>query len=141
MENIYGQEAEDLICITEDKQHKVPVGIAQNIKQLKSACETNKRKRKRGDDDFDYLYGIVTTGRDWHFLLYSPRKISKASDTAYSIEFTKKALDPNSEEYQSLCKSVRKVLGIIVGLLKDRACAEEEPERKRVKIKGYRSKK
>jgi hypothetical protein len=68
------------------------------------------------------------------------RKISKASDTAYSIEFTKKALDPNSEEYQSLCKSVRKVLGIIVGLLKDRACAEEEPERKRVRIEGNRSK-
>ncbi|GBC14895.1 hypothetical protein GLOIN_2v1695250 [Rhizophagus irregularis DAOM 181602=DAOM 197198] len=135
------KEAEDLICITEDKQHKVPVGIAQNIKQLKSACETNKRKRKRGDDDFDYLYGIVTTGRDWHFLLYSPGKIYKASDTAYSIEFIKKALDPNSEEYQSLCKNVRKVLGIIVGLLKDRACAEEEPERKRVRIEGYRSKK
>uniref|UniRef100_U9SU63 Uncharacterized protein n=1 Tax=Rhizophagus irregularis (strain DAOM 181602 / DAOM 197198 / MUCL 43194) TaxID=747089 RepID=U9SU63_RHIID len=29
-------EAEDLICITEDKQHKVPVGFAQNIKQLES---------------------------------------------------------------------------------------------------------
>ncbi|GBC13796.2 hypothetical protein GLOIN_2v1695250 [Rhizophagus irregularis DAOM 181602=DAOM 197198] len=108
------KEAEDLICITEDKQHKVPIGFAQNIKQLKSACETNKRKRKRGDDDFDYLHVIVITGRDWHFLLYSPGKISKASDTAYSIEFTKKALDSNSEEYQSLRKSVRKVLGIIV---------------------------
>ncbi|PKB95353.1 hypothetical protein RhiirA5_436879 [Rhizophagus irregularis] len=60
----YGIEAEDLICITEDKQHKVPIGIAQNIKQLKSACKTNKRKRKRGADDFDYLYGIVTTGWD-----------------------------------------------------------------------------
>jgi hypothetical protein len=36
---------------------------------------------------------------------------------------------------------VRKVLGIIVGLLKDRACAEKEPKRKRVRIKGYRSKK
>ncbi|PKY48303.1 hypothetical protein RhiirA4_524867 [Rhizophagus irregularis] len=43
-----------------------------------------------------------------------PKKISKASDTAYSIEFTKKALDSNSEEYQSFRKSVRKVLGIIV---------------------------
>ncbi|GES95075.1 hypothetical protein GLOIN_2v1695250 [Rhizophagus clarus] len=68
------KEAEDLICITEDKQHKVPIGFAQNIKQLESACETNKRKRKRGDNAFDYLYGIVTTGRDWHFLLYSPEK-------------------------------------------------------------------
>jgi hypothetical protein len=68
-------------------------------------------------------------------------KISKTSDTAYSIKFTKKALDPNSEEYQSLCKSVRKVLGIMVGLLKDRVCAEEEPKRKRVRIEGYHSKK
>ncbi|PKK57606.1 hypothetical protein RhiirC2_763856, partial [Rhizophagus irregularis] len=107
---------EDLICITEDKQHKVPVGIAQNIKQLKSACETNRIKR-------------------------NPRKISKVSDTAYSIEFIKKALDPNSEEYQSLYKNVKKVLGIIVSLLKDRAYAEEEPKRKRVKIEGYCSKK
>ena len=39
----------------EDKQHKVPIGIAQNIKQLKSAYETNKRKRKRGTDDFDAI--------------------------------------------------------------------------------------
>ncbi|GBC05180.1 hypothetical protein RclHR1_06080009 [Rhizophagus clarus] len=76
------KEAEELICIMEDKQHKVPIGFAQNIKQLESTCETNKKKRKHGDNDFDYLYGIVTTGRDWHFLLYSPGKISKASDTA-----------------------------------------------------------
>lgn len=40
---------------------KVPVGFAQNIKLLESACEMNKRKRKRSErdgDDFDYLYGI-----------------------------------------------------------------------------------
>ncbi|PKK59734.1 hypothetical protein RhiirC2_820298 [Rhizophagus irregularis] len=90
------KEAEDLICITEDKQYKVSLGFAQNIKQLQSACETNKRKRKRGEEDFDYLYGIVITGRDWHFLLYSPGKISKASDTAYLIEFSRKALELNS---------------------------------------------
>jgi len=39
------KEAEDLICITEDKQHKVSIGFAQNIKQLESAYETNKKKR------------------------------------------------------------------------------------------------
>jgi hypothetical protein len=33
------------------------------------------------------------------------------------------------------------VLSIIEGSLKDKACAEEEPERKRVRIEGYRSKK
>jgi len=60
-------------------------------------------------------------------------KISKASDTAYLIEFTKKALDPTLN--LSLRKSVSKVLNIIVWLLKDRAC---EPERKEVRIEGYR---
>ncbi|GES82758.1 hypothetical protein GLOIN_2v1582864 [Rhizophagus clarus] len=98
----------------EDKQHKVPIGFAQNIKQLESTCEMNKKKRKRGDNDFDYLYGIVTTGRDWHFLLYSPRKISKVSDITNLIKFSRKALEPNSKSYQSLCDSVKEVLGIIV---------------------------
>ncbi|GES92075.1 hypothetical protein GLOIN_2v1572084 [Rhizophagus clarus] len=96
--------------IVEDKQHKVPIGFAQNIKQLESACETNKKKRKRSDNDFDYLYGIVTTGRDWHFLLYSPEKISKASDTINLIEFSRKALKPNSKSYQSLCDSVKECI-------------------------------
>ncbi|RIA91043.1 hypothetical protein C1645_822524 [Glomus cerebriforme] len=94
------KEAEELICITEDKQHKVPVGFAQNIVQLESAYEMNKRKkkRKRGEDDFDYLYGVITTDRDWHFLLYTPREISKANDIAYLIEFTEKTLDLKSKE-------------------------------------------
>ena len=39
----------------------------QNIMQLESSYHTNKRKRKASvafnvKDDFDYLYGIVTTG-------------------------------------------------------------------------------
>ncbi|GES76504.1 hypothetical protein GLOIN_2v1695250 [Rhizophagus clarus] len=70
--------------------------------KLENAYEMNKRKRKRSDNDFDYFYGIVITGRDWHFLLYSPEKIFKVSDTIYSIKFTKKALDINSEEYTNL---------------------------------------
>ena len=38
------QDDEDLICITEEEQHKIPIGIAQNIKQLESACETKRRE-------------------------------------------------------------------------------------------------
>jgi hypothetical protein len=65
-------------------------GFAQNIVQLESSFQTNKRKRKRDDgDDFDYLYGIVTTARDWHFLLYTPGKISQGSKLPLSIEFPK----------------------------------------------------
>ncbi|GBB90185.1 hypothetical protein RclHR1_17070004 [Rhizophagus clarus] len=62
----------------------------------------------------------------------SPGKISQASELPFTIEFNKKALDKDSEEYVTLCKGVLKVLGIMLGLLKDRACAEEEPERKRI---------
>jgi hypothetical protein len=50
-------------------------------------------------------------------------------------------LNPNSNSYKSLCNSVKEVLDVIVGLLKDRVCAEQEPERKRVRIEGYHSKK
>ena len=89
----------------------------------------------------EYLYGIVTTGRDWHFLLYSPGQISKASDTALTIEFTKKALEKNSEEYHALRKNVKKVLGVVVGLLKDRACVEKSPAKKRARVEEYRAKK
>src|SRR6266516_5917359 len=100
---------------TEDKvQRSILEGFAQNIKQLESSYETNKKKRKREDDDFDYLYGIVTSARDWHFLLYSPGEISQASEIPYSIEFNKKALEKNSEEYHTLRKNVKKVLGVIV---------------------------
>lgn len=111
------QEAENLICVTEDKvQRSILEGFAQNIKQLESSYETNKRKRKRdGDDDFDYLYGIITSARDWHFLLYSPGEISQASEVPVTIEFNKKALDKDSEEYQTLRSGVKKVLGVVVG--------------------------
>ena len=140
--NIF-QEAENLICVTEDKvQRNIVEGYAQNIKQLESSYETNRRgKRKREEGDFDYLYGIVTFARDWHFLLYSPGEISQASELPLAIKFNKKALNKDSGEYQTLCSGVKKVLEMVVGMIIDRACAEEEPDRKRVRIEGYRSKK
>ncbi|RIB26560.1 hypothetical protein C2G38_2064577 [Gigaspora rosea] len=138
------KDAEDLICITEDKQHQIPVGMAQNIRQLESSYETNKKKRKASDtfgdnDDFDYLYGVVTTGRDWFFLLYSPDEILQGSKLPYTIEFTEDALNEESEEYQTLRKSVRRVLGVVVGMLKDRACVDKSGAKKKARIEDYRS--
>jgi len=83
----------------------------------------------------------VTTGRDWHFLLYTPGEISKASDTPLTIEFTKKALDKKSEEYRALWDGVKKVLGVVVGLIKDRASIEKSPAKKRARVEAYRAKK
>ncbi|CAG8509478.1 1131_t:CDS:2, partial [Ambispora leptoticha] len=70
-----------------------------------------------------------------------PGEISQASEILYSIEFNKKALEKNSEKYQVLCKGVKKILGIIVGLLKDRACVEKSPDTKRARVEGYHAKK
>ena len=97
-------------------------GFAQNIKQLESSYETSKRKRKQDDNDSDYLYGIVTPARNWYFLLYSPGEISQASEIPHT---------------QTLRDGVKKVLGAIIGLIKDKACSDEEP----AKIEGYHSKK
>jgi hypothetical protein len=79
------QEAENLLCVTENKvQRNLLEGFAQNIKNSKVRTKRTRKKRKRvDDDDFDYLYGIVTTARDWHFLLYS---ISQAK-LPVAIEF------------------------------------------------------
>ena len=84
----------------------------------------------------------MTSARDWHFLLYSPGEISQASEVPVTIEFNKKALNKESEEYQTLRNGVKKVLGVVVGLLKDRACAKDDsPSKKKSRIEEYRSKK
>ena len=80
--------------------------------------------------------------RDWHFLLYTLGKISQGSKLSFSIKFSEDALDKESVEYQALRNSVKKVLGIVVGLLKDRTCAEDDPpSKKKARIEEYRSKK
>jgi len=57
---------EDLLCITEGKPRNVKIGYLQNIKQLESSFHMNKRQRTADEafkgGDYDYLYGIVSTG-------------------------------------------------------------------------------
>ncbi|CAG8557227.1 12820_t:CDS:2, partial [Funneliformis caledonium] len=46
------------------KQKNLVAGYMQNIMQFESSYHTNTRKRKASvafNDEFDYLYGIVTT--------------------------------------------------------------------------------
>lgn len=79
---------------------------------------------------------MITTGRDCFFLLYIYGNFSKA--LLYN-RIQRGGLRIRISAYQSLRNSVRKVLGVIVGLLKDKACAEEKADKKRPKIEGYRS--
>jgi len=50
------------------------------------------------------LYSIVTTARDWHFLLYIPGMISQGSKLPFSIEFSE---DAEYVEYQTLRNNVK----------------------------------
>jgi hypothetical protein len=60
------QKAENLICVTEDKpQRNVVEGFAQNIKQLESSFQTNKRNES---GRMTMISVSFTTARDWHFL-------------------------------------------------------------------------
>ncbi|PKC59353.1 hypothetical protein RhiirA1_469581 [Rhizophagus irregularis] len=89
---------EDLLCITEGKLRNIKIGYAQNLAQLESAFQTNKKKwtadQAFGNDYFDYIYGIMTM-----------------------------------ENPDLLQNDVKRVIGIIVGLLKDKVSVNSSPTR------------
>ncbi|GET66877.1 hypothetical protein GLOIN_2v1634247 [Rhizophagus irregularis DAOM 181602=DAOM 197198] len=118
---------EELIAITEGKQKDLVAGFMQNIMQLESSHHTNTRKRKASvafDDEFDYLYGIVTTASDWYFLIYTPERIYCSKDD-YHIALNEKIMKDDAE----LRRGVKKVMGVIVGLLKDRVEVDDSPDK------------
>jgi len=125
---------EELIAITEGKQKDLVAGFMQNVMQLESSYHTNTRKRKASEafDDFDYLYGIVTTATDWHFLMYTPERIY-CTKADYHIALTEDVLDNDRE----LRQGVKKVMEVIVGLLKDRVEVDDSPDTKRARTGKY----
>jgi hypothetical protein len=106
--------------------------------QCKSACQTNKRKRKADvafEDDYDYLYGIITTATEWYFLLYTTEGISCTSETEFHISLTKAMA--KEENVAKLCENVKQVMEVIVGLLIDRAEVEKEPDKKKARVQEH----
>jgi hypothetical protein len=95
----------------------------------------NKKKRKAGDafdSDYEYVYGIISTGTDWYFTLYSTESIYITCSTGYKIPLTKDALENPTE----LRKNVKRILEVIVGLLMDRLSASKEPATKERRVKS-----
>src|ERR1051325_3063836 len=104
------RRAENFVCVTKDKiEERIIEGFAQNIVQLKSSYETNKRKRKRGKMTSTIFTKSSPLGLS--VFSYSPGTISRGREAPVTIEFNKKALDKNSSSYQSLCNSVKEDLG------------------------------
>ena len=89
------------------------MGFAQNLIQCESALQVNKNKRKRKSgeafgDDYDYIYGIVTTATEWYFILHSTEAIYCTSRTEYRISLTEDALKDPTE----LRKNVKRILEV-----------------------------
>ena len=74
----------------------------------------------------------MTTGTEWHFIIYTPDDIYSTSGSEYQINLTKSAVKENPELLRS---NVKRVIGIIVGLLKDRVSVDSSPASKRARIK------
>jgi len=86
--------------------------------------KTNKKKRS-----VNQTLTIVTTGTVWHFITYTPDSIYCTSGSEYQINVTIK------ENPESLQSNVKRVIGIIVGLLKD--SVDSFPASKRARIKKF----
>ena len=100
----------------------------------------NKKKWKVDeafDPDYYYVYDIVSTGTDWYFILHSTKGIYSMSRTEYWISLTEDALKDDTE----LRKSVKRVLEVIIGLLKDREVGSEEPTTKKRRVEEIIKKK
>ena len=55
-----------------------------------------KKKRKADEAfeaDYDYVYGIVSTGTDWYFILHTTDAIYCTSKTEYRISLTEAVLE------------------------------------------------
>ncbi|RIA79224.1 hypothetical protein C1645_841219 [Glomus cerebriforme] len=107
LKKIIGVIYKELIAITEGKQKDLVVEFMQNVTQLKSSYHTNMRKRKASetfDDEFDYLYGIITTALDWYFLMYTLERIY-CLKTKYHVIFTEDILENDVEPRQGIKKT------------------------------------
>ncbi|GBB83337.1 hypothetical protein RclHR1_10060010 [Rhizophagus clarus] len=133
------KETEELICVTKGKQHKIATSFAQNLVQLESLYQTNKRKCKPdvGSSGFDYLYGIVSTATEWYFILYSTDRISCTSKRPYNIVFSEASLKKDSVDEKELRRNVKRVIEVIVGILVDRINIEKTPDSKKARIEKY----
>ena len=76
----------------------------------------------------------MTTGTEWHFIIYTPDGIFSTSGSEYQINLTKSAVKENPELLQN---NVKRVIDIIVGLLKDRVSVDSSPTSKRTRIKKF----
>ena len=76
----------------------------------------------------------MTTGTEWHFIIYTLDGIFSTSSNEHQINLTKFTVKDNPELLRS---NVKRIIGIIIGLLKDRVSVDSSPASKRARIKKF----
>ncbi|GES86503.1 hypothetical protein GLOIN_2v1709121 [Rhizophagus clarus] len=64
-------------------------------------------------------------------------RISCTSRNPLNIRFVETALEEGSEDEKELCKNVKRVMEVIVGLLRERVDVEKEPKNKKARVQEY----
>ena len=88
--------------------------------------------------DFFYQSFVYTNSylslfsSNWYFFMYTPKRIYCSKDK-YHIVLNEKIIKDDTELY----RGVKKVMGVIVGLLKDRVEVDDSPDSKRARTKKF----
>ena len=69
---------------------------------------------------------------DWYFLIYIPKRIYCLKDD-YHIVLNEKIMKDDAE----LRRGVKKIMGVIIGLLKDRVEVDDSSDSKRARMKKF----
>ena len=123
----------ELICISEAKSTDMEEGTAMNLMQCQGALHLNKEKRKR--DEFDYVYGVTTTGKTWRYIkLTSDNHVYRTQYEDF-IPLNKYAIEDDT----GLRAAIEKVIATITWMLEDRV-KSDEPAVKRQRVNSVTKK-
>ncbi|GBB91237.1 hypothetical protein RclHR1_01840034 [Rhizophagus clarus] len=81
----------------------------------------------------------ITEGKQYQIAIgfAQVNRISCTSRNPLNIRFVETALEEGSEDEKELCKNVKRVMEVIVGLLRERVDVEKEPKNKKARVQEY----
>ncbi len=96
-----------------------------------------QKSDKAFENNYNYIYEIVTIAIEQYFILFALNKISCISKDFFNIHFIKSVLKKNSEEKKQLYKNVKQVIKVIVNLLNNRVNIKKKLVMKRQQVLEY----
>ena len=119
---------EELLCVAEAKQTALNAGIAMNIMQCQAALQearTRKRKYSNDEEEFNYIFGITTTGSVWKYIMLTSENQLYVG-VPNTIPLHRELLRVDDKE---LRKAVKKTVTSVAWMLQNRANAKKTSKR------------